>query len=139
MDNLVWIVYVLSMLDILLVFTGIATAVFAGLLVARQVCLADAIDCAARYSGWDDKVAYWKAFGFKRYLVPLIVLLLTVVVIPNEKTAYKILAVHVGAEVLQTDAATELGNKSLQVINSVLDTYIGEHIPQSNKVHTSDD
>lgn len=52
---------------------------------------------------------------------------------PSKETAYKILAVYAGTQVLQTDAATELGSKSIKVLNKILDEYIEEDSENETK------
>lgn len=50
----------------------------------------------------------------------------TLSLLPSKDTAYKMMAVYAGTEVMQSEQATEIGNKSLKVINKVMDEYLAE-------------
>lgn len=76
------------------------------------------------------EIDYWESFGSKRYSLPAIVLLAVALVTPNESSAYKIMAVYGGVELLQTDEAKKLSSKSLDVLNKVMDDYLDE--PKEN-------
>ena len=133
MDNLVWIVYLIGKLDSFLFLCWGSIIVLMFFLVLRSGLLADNIsrqsgysDGSRYYEEYKQKVDYWKAFGFKRFLCPAIVLILLALVTPNESSAYKIMAVYGGVELLQTDEAKKLSSKSLDVLNKVMDEYLDE-------------
>tara|TARA_R110000851_G_scaffold258416_2_gene410882 strand:- start:338 stop:739 length:402 start_codon:yes stop_codon:yes gene_type:complete len=128
-DNLVWVVYLIGKLDSFLWLTWISTIVLFIIVVIRIVSMADVMDSLATQHNSERlkiKLAYWEEFGFKRYLIPAFIFILLSLVTPNESSAYKIMAVYGGVELLQTDEAKKLSSKSLDVLNKVMDDYLAE-------------
>ena len=130
MDNLVLIVYLIGKLDSILFLSWAVILGLSSLLVLRGVCRADAIGQlsyyteGANHTSCKSKVDYWDKFGFKRYLIPSIFLMILTLATPNESSAYKIMAVYGGVELVTNPKVQALGGKGVEVLNKVMDDYI---------------
>lgn len=51
---------------------------------------------------------------------------------PTKDTAYKLLAVYAGIEVIKSPQIQEIGGKSVDVLNKVLDDFLQEPIKENN-------
>lgn len=49
-------------------------------------------------------------------------------ILPSEKTAYKMLAAYAGTELIQMEQTKEIGGKAYKALNKVLDDYLLEEV-----------
>lgn len=113
--ELALLVYSVSLLDGILTFLTFASIVVALGLVASG------IGCLEGY-GDTEKPKLW----FKRSLIALFIIVFVSTFIPNERTAYMMVAAYATQRIAETPEAKETGDKVLTLINGKLDQLILE-------------
>jgi hypothetical protein len=119
LDNLALVIYIVEKLNSTLALTWVVICL---LVLALAVKLTH-MDNAVKQKS-EENIKYWSKFGFKRYTLPLCPLLLLALALPNQTSAYKILAVYTGVEIIQNPEIQAVSGKGLKVIDKVLNTYL---------------
>lgn len=114
--ELALIVYLIEFLDKV---DGIALAL--GIPLVVTVLMLSIISCAEGENCFSViPKPSWKyikmAFGF----------IAIALILPSEKTAYKMLAAYAGTEVIKMEETQEIGGKAYKALNKVIDDYLGE-------------
>lgn len=113
--ELALLVYGVSLLNGLLGFLlALAIVTAMGVIISGGLCLESYGDTAA--------AKLW----LRRWLIALAVIGFTSVIIPNERTAYMMVAAYATQKIAETPEAKVTGDKVLTLINSKLDQLILE-------------
>jgi len=115
LDNLVWIVY---LLDVIL---GDKFEVVLFLFIVMT-----ALGMLGRFVGDEIGEKLDKTFIRKSIYIPTILLFIFQTLAPTTTTAYKMLAVYGGVEIIKSPEVQKLGGKGIEVLNKVLDDYLKE-------------
>ena len=130
MDNLIWIIYIIdTLLDSVLGFGIVIAVALSIFLIIVLVNLGEARNTAETHNGnayYKNKATYWEAYNTKRPLVILCFLIPVLILIPSKTTAYKLLAIYGGVELLKTPEMQEIGGKGMEVLNKAMNEYLDE-------------
>lgn len=67
--------------------------------------------------------------------VSVISLLTVNAFLPSEEKSKEIIALHYGEKIIVSEPVTELGDKSLKMLNKILDNYLSKEIKNENQSH----
>ena len=123
LDNLVWIVYLID------VFCGDNDGVI--ILIALGACGWLFVKVGVVDTGCPWHTAALKLPNWPAYLIVSLMVLSNF--IPSKDTAYKMLAIYGGVELLQQPEIQEVGGKGLDVLNKVMDDYLQEEYKSDEK------
>lgn len=120
--NLVWIIYFIETADSVRSIGGIVVSVAISTLVAiLWIAIYNAMDKQA-----EKTLPTFKKLKVFHILIASLLLILFSKAIPSKDTGYKMLAAYGATELVQSEEARELGGKSLEVLNKVMDDYLKE-------------
>lgn len=123
MESLVLLIYAVG-------FVGVLSKVLAGIiaLCAVGLVITVVVGCALNTDHRESEQEKSKFFftSANRLAIVFATALFLQVVTPSKDTAQTMLAAYVGTEVLATEQAQELGDKTLQVIDKFMSNYLGE-------------
>ena len=119
--ELVFLIYLIEV--VLGVVRGAQAAVLIALLVFVPVALCGLLACGVL------EEENLKS-TMKRYVMPIYIwgagIFFVLSFLPSTDTAYKMVAVYGATELVQMEEVQEIGGKSLEVINKVMDDYLGK-------------
>ena len=121
MENLILVVYLIDILcnDGMRFIIFVATIILFVIALVSKIYQSEAIE-----RGNGGLKEYWQNFGFRRYILSGFMVLTLLVGIPSKDTAYKLLAIYGGIEVINNPDVQQLGNKGYKVLNKIMDEYL---------------
>lgn len=121
MENLILVVYLID----ILCNDGMRFIIFVSTIILFVIALVSKLhQSEAIERGNDELKEYWQNFGFRRYILYGFMVLTLLVGIPSKDTAYKLLAIYGGIEVINNPDVQQLGNKGYKVLNKIMDEYL---------------
>jgi hypothetical protein len=135
--DLVWLVYVISLLSGLNGMFALAAAASSMAFVFLLIYRAAECSQASYYSDADNKLraekAEWCMTHVKSALIVMICSSTVITFLPSEKTAYMMVGAYAAQKVAENEKVQETGGKVMNLINQKLDEYIDEGIEKVQK------
>jgi ABC-type protease/lipase transport system fused ATPase/permease subunit len=135
--DLVWLVYVISLLSGLHGLLGAFIVVSVCTMIALLIYRAAECSEASYYSAAENtkRVAngVWAMGHVKTAFAVFIVSAIGATLLPSEKTAYMMVGAYATQKVAENEKVQSAGGKVLNIINQKLDEYIDEGVAEAEK------
>lgn len=134
--DLVWLVYLISLLDNIVPLAGVILSFTGTALIIGLIYLSE--HTPSRYDNNAERE--WKALkyaGAKRLLkklwIAVTITCVLLVVVPSKKTAYVMVGAYAAQQLAQNDDVKTIGGKVYSIITNELDFYLEKSLPTKKK------
>jgi ABC-type Fe3+-siderophore transport system permease subunit len=131
--DLVWLVYLISLLDNIVPLAGVILSITGTALIIGLIYLSE--HTPSRYDNNAERE--WKAIKHagakklvKKLWITVIISAVVLVIVPSKKTAYIMIGAYAAQQLAQNDDVKTIGGKVYSIITNELDFYLEKSLPK---------